>query len=103
TTGTSLASAPIYASIATPTGVAVDSTGSIWVTAGSTTGTLSKFTALTGAAVPSAQALGSLNAPVQVAVDPSGNLWTANSGDNSVSVFIGIASATLTPLVARTQ
>jgi len=45
-------------------------------------------------------ALGQLNAPAGVAVDASGNVWTANSGDNSVSKYVGLASPAVTPIAA---
>jgi len=99
--GTIAGSAPIYGVLSQPAGVAVDSAGTIWVTNSTAAGGLSQFAASTGTSV--AASLGSLNTPVEVAVDPSGNLWTADSGDNSVSVFIGLAAPTTTPLVARTQ
>ena len=35
--------------------------------------------------------------PVSINVDASGNLWVANSGDNSVSETIGIATPVITP------
>jgi sugar lactone lactonase YvrE len=105
--GTGIASSPVYnangASLAQPTGVAVDGAGSIWVTSSTSIGYLSEFTAGTGAPVATSQTLGSLSSPVQVAVDPSGNVWTANSGDSSVTIFVGLAAPTVTPLVARTQ
>jgi hypothetical protein len=45
--------------------------------------------------------LGSLNTPVGVAVDPSGDVWTANSGDNSVSCFLGLVTPAKTPIAAN--
>jgi streptogramin lyase len=84
-----------------PVGVAVDSAGTIWVTNSTATGSLSQFQAATGTSV--AASLGALNTPVEVAVDPSGNVWTADSGDNSVSIFVGLAAPTTTPLVTRTN
>jgi len=44
--------------------------------------------------------LGSLNAPMGVAVDLNGSIWTVNSGDNTVSQFIGLGSPTVIPLSA---
>jgi hypothetical protein len=38
---------------------------------------------------------------VGIAVDASGSVWTANSGDNTVSQFIGLATAVRTPLAIR--
>ena len=36
-----------------------------------------------------------------IAIDASGNIWTANTGDNSVSVFVGLAAPVVTPLAAN--
>jgi len=99
--GTTAGSAPIYGVLNQPVGVAVDSAGTIWVTNSTATGSLSQFQAATGTSV--AASLGALNTPVEVAVDPSGNVWTADSGDNSVSIFVGLAAPTTTPLVTRTN
>ena len=99
--GTTAGSAPIYGVLNQPVGVAVDSAGTIWVTNSTATGSLSQFQAATGTSV--AASLGALNTPVVVAVDPSGNVWTADSGDNSVSIFVGLAAPTTTPLVTRTN
>lgn len=107
-TGTTLATTPVWSgsgtTLAQPTGVAVDGSGTIWVSNSVTSGYLSEFAPGTGAPVSMEQTLGyPLNSPVQLAIDPSGNLWTADSGDSSVTIFVGLATPTLTPLVARTQ
>ena len=44
---------------------------------------------------------GSLSAPAGIAVDPSGNVWATNSGDDSISIFIGLAAPTMTPLAGN--
>jgi DNA-binding beta-propeller fold protein YncE len=44
---------------------------------------------------------GPLNAPVGVALDNTGSVWTANSGSNTVSKFIGLATPVVTPLAAN--
>jgi len=103
-TGAAL-SATSYAGggINTPLGVAIDGSSAVWTTNGLTAGSLSKLASSSGtytAANPST-GLGLLNAPIGVAVDASGNVWTANSGDNTVSEFIGVATPVTTPLAAK--
>jgi streptogramin lyase len=73
----------------------------LWVTNGLTAGSLSQL--VYGQGTPSSPSVGfgSLNAPVGVAVDLSGDVWTANSGDNTVTQFIGLATPVTTPLVAN--
>jgi len=101
--GAPLSTSPVYGVLNQPTGVAVDGAGNIWVANGTTTGYLSEFTAGSGVALSSSQALGVLNDPVEVAVDESGNIWAADAGDNSVTIFVGLATPALTPLVAQTN
>jgi streptogramin lyase len=45
--------------------------------------------------------LGVLSSPTAVAVDPSGDVWTANSGDNSLTQFIGLTAPVTTPIAAN--
>jgi hypothetical protein len=68
---------------------------------GTTSGSLAKFTYGSTAAASPAAGFGSLNAPAGVALDASGCVWTANSGSNTVSQFIGLASPVVTPLAAN--
>ena len=79
-----------------PAAIAMDGAGVAWVTNNVSGGGLTQI--VPGASA--AGALGNLNAPAGVAVDASGNVWTANSGDNSVSKFVGIASAVITPIAS---
>ena len=87
------------AGLTTPSGLALDGSGNMWVTNRQATGSLTELEAGSGA--PAKLALGVLSAPVGVAVDGSGNVWTANSGDDSVTMFIGLATPTVTPIVAN--
>ena len=48
-----------------------------------------------------AAGFGSLNSPSALAVDPSGDIWTANSGDNTVSQFIGLTAPVVAPIAAN--
>jgi len=79
-------------------GLAVAGTNQIFATNSTTSGSL---LSLTLASSPTAYQLGSLNTPVGVAIDPSGDVWTANSGDNTVSEFIGLTTPVTTPLAAN--
>jgi len=84
--------------LSSPTGLAVDGAASVWVTNFNTAGTISKVVASSAAALSPSTGLGTLNAPAGVAVDASGNVWTANSGDNTISQFVGLGSPTRTPI-----
>lgn len=91
----------------TPTSVAIDGSNNIWAANTVSAGSISEVAAGTvqlnagSAAVLSPTAgFGSLNTPNAIAVDPSGNVWTANAGDNTVTEFVGIATPTVTPIVA---
>ncbi|HEY0307759.1 MAG TPA: NHL repeat-containing protein [Acidobacteriaceae bacterium] len=86
-----------------PAAMAIDGSSAVWITNGRSAGSLSKLAVSSGtysAANPST-GLGTLSTPIGVAVDASGNVWTVNSGDNSVSEFIGVAIPVVTPLVAK--
>jgi len=85
--------------VSQPLSVAVDGSGTVWTVGSAATGSVSAFTS-NGAAITPTAGLGSLNMPVNLALDAAGNLWTIDAGDNSVTEFVGLASATVTPLVA---
>jgi streptogramin lyase len=109
-TGTNLASNGTFTGygINTPTGIAIDGSGSAFVSnsGGST------FTQISGGAVvvPYSGFQGYsgsgtyLYSPGGVAVDPSGNVWITNSknaagnGGSTVTEFIGMAAPVATPL-----
>ena len=78
-----------------PTAVAYDAAGTAWF---ANTASISAFAGTT--AITPGMGYGSLNAPQGIAIDGSGNVWTVNAGDNSVSIFIGQAAPTITPLAA---
>lgn len=78
-----------------PTSVAIDGAGSAWLVNGVTLGSLTQIPSAAGLATGG---IGSLNAPADLAIDASGNIWTANTGDDSVSKFIGLAAPVITPL-----
>jgi DNA-binding beta-propeller fold protein YncE len=82
--------------LALPVAVAYDGNGTAWF---ANTGSVSAFSGST--AITPSTGYGSLNSPRGLAVDPSGNLWTANAGDNSISVFVGVATPLTTPLAVN--
>jgi len=82
-----------------PVTLAIDGANTIWVVNGVSSGTLSAFTSA-GIALTSASGIGAINSPAGIAIDASGNLWTANSGDNTLTEFVGLASPVVTPLAA---
>jgi sugar lactone lactonase YvrE len=93
---------PVVTGIASPTGVATDGV-SAWVTNDAASGSLEQYQyGATGSASPAA-GYGSLNSPVGVAVDAMGSVWTANSGSNTVSVFVGLAQPVVTPIAASVK
>jgi sugar lactone lactonase YvrE len=92
----STAAAPIL-SAATPFSVAA-SGKDVWASNNATSGGLLLYRAGSASAISPAAGFGSLNAPAGLAVDGSGNVWTTNSGDNTVSIFLGITTPATTPL-----
>jgi sugar lactone lactonase YvrE len=95
--GSPVATSPITGSgLHTPAAVAISGAGVAWVANYVAAGGISPIaSAATG---PAATSVGSLNTPTGVAIDASGSIWTANTGDNSVSEFIGLAAPVVTPL-----
>jgi streptogramin lyase len=79
-------------------GIIVTGTNNILMTS---SGTASPLQAITLGASPVGNTYGSLNAAIGLAADPSGDVWTANSGDNTVSEFIGLVTPVTTPLAAN--
>jgi streptogramin lyase len=79
-------------------GIIATANSKVLMTNGATAGGLQ---AVTLSASPFGVNFGSLNAPVGLAADPSGDVWTANSGDNTVSEFIGLVPPATTPLAAN--
>jgi len=98
---TGVASAPILNANTLPFAIATAGS-SVWIANSTSSGGLLQYQSGLSAFISPANGFGSLNTPQGVAVDPSGNVWTANSGDNSVSVFIGLATPVTTPLAANT-
>ena len=88
TTGTSAAASPFAGPALTlPVAVAYDGAGKAWFANAASISVFSGVTPLSPAT-----GFGTPNSPQNIAIDPSGNVWTANSGDNSIAIFVGLAS-----------
>ena len=97
TAGTSGPASPIVGGgLTLPVAVAYDGAGTAWF---ANTASISAFNG-TSPLAP-ATGFGSLSAPQGIAIDASGNVWTTNSGDNSVSIFVGLATPVGTPLAVN--
>ena len=68
-----------------PTSIAVDATGSVWISNHGNS-SVTKLDA-TGAAVssPSGFTAGGLSSPSAIAIDAGGNAWIANAGNNTIT------------------
>jgi len=96
-TGTVIANSPgLGGGLTLPVAVAYDGAGNTWF---ANNNSISEFGGLV-ADSPST-GLGSLNSPAGIAVDASGNIWTTNSGDNSITIFVGLGTPVVTPLAAN--
>ena len=100
TDGTAGAASPVTSGVTSPAGIASDFVD-FWVANSTTSGSLYRYLYGNGGPNSPLTGFGSLNTPVGVAVDSSGSVWTTNSGDNTVSKFIGIAAPVATPLAAN--
>jgi DNA-binding beta-propeller fold protein YncE len=68
---------------------------------GAAAGTLSELSAGAGKAAPGITAIGAFSSALGVAIDTSGNVWITNSGNDSVTLLVGLAVPAVTPLVNR--
>ena len=93
-TGAVNAASPVAGGgLAIPAAVAFDGSGKAWF---ANPTSISAFAGAT--AISPATGFNGLAGPAGIAVDASGNVWTANAGDNSVSIFVGLATPVATPL-----
>ena len=96
-TGTVNAASPVLGGgLTVPTAVAYDGGGNAWF---ANSASISEFSGST--AISPSAGYGTVSSPAGIAVDSSGNIWTTNSGDNSVSVFVGLGTPIVTPLAAN--
>jgi hypothetical protein len=100
--GTVISSAGGYTGggLSTPTGIAIDGTGNVWIGNYSASGNNNAVFKLSGSGVGispvTGYAAGGLNGPEFVAIDPAGNAWITNrpfSGGGSVSELSNSGSA----------
>jgi hypothetical protein len=80
--------------LAMPLAVAYDGNGTAWVANNSSISEISS----SGTVLSPTAGYGSVSTPTGIAVDPSGNVWAANSANSSVTVFVGLAAPTVTPI-----
>jgi len=92
-----------------PQGIAVDGAGTVWVAnyQGNSLSELgSSSSSAPGMLLSPSTGFGadaSLLAPYGLAIDASGNLWVTNSGKNTLTQFIGVATPVKTPLAGPPQ
>jgi streptogramin lyase len=92
-----------------PQGIAIDGAGTVWVAnyQGNSLSELGSSTSATAGMLLSPStgfgADASLLAPYGLAIDASGNLWVTNSGKNTLTQFIGVATPVKTPLAGPPQ
>ena len=92
-----------------PQGIAVDGSGTVWVAnyRGNSISVVSGTpSASPGTFLSPASGFGtdaSLLEPYGLALDASGNAWISNFGNNTVTLFLGVAAPTKTPLAGPPQ
>jgi streptogramin lyase len=92
-----------------PQGIAIDGAGTVWVAnyQGNSLSELGGSSSATAGMLLSPStgfgADASLVAPYALAIDASGNLWVTNSGKNTLTQFIGVATPVKTPLAGPPQ
>lgn len=92
-----------------PNGIAVDGSGTVWVTnyKGNTLTVLEGANGTNpGNALSPAAGLGAdadLRVPYGIAIDTSGDVWVSNLGSSTLTEFIGAAAPAKTPLIGPAQ
>lgn len=83
-----------------PYGIAIDGAGNSWIASENPflLTELSPSDAILSG--PNGYSASGLNLPTAIAVDGSGDVWVANNAANTVSEFVGVATAVVTPIVA---
>jgi streptogramin lyase len=88
-----------------PKAIAIDGSGNAWVSdyhAASVSAVTGATSGPVSTAISPSNGFGldaNLSGPIGLAFDASGNLWVANSGANSITQFVGIATPVSTPLL----
>ncbi len=91
---------PANSGLTVPNALTVAGT-SIWIANNTSSGSLAEYAIGGTTPISPVAGFGSLNAPAGVAVDATGSVWTTNSGSNTVSKFIGLASPVATPIAVN--
>lgn len=86
--------------IIAPNAVAIDGSGLVWIANGESTLTAVTPTGVTVAAKPYQTGF---SRPSSIKIDASGNVWVTNTGDNSVSEVVGLATPVTTPQTIAVQ
>ena len=107
--GTVLLDAVTGGGVQQPQGIAVDGAGTVWVAnvhGNSLSVIAGSSSALHGTFLSPSSGFGTdaaLLDPYGLAIDASGNIWVTNSGNNTLTQFIGIAVPISTPLAGPPQ
>ena len=107
--GSVLSSGYTAASLINPQGIAIDGSGNVWVAsvlgpsitrlAGATSSSPGQALSPAAGFAPDANLLKAF----AIAIDASGNLWVTNSGNNTLTEFVGLAPPVKTPLLGPPQ
>jgi hypothetical protein len=88
--------------LSSPTALAIDGNGSVWVANGN--GSLSHFSNGGTVISPSNGFVdSSLSTPTGIVLDGAGNVWISNGGNASITEFIGGAAPVITPTVSASS
>lgn len=100
--GTPVTVSSAAAGVSSPTSLAIDGLGMVWVANGNNT--VSVLDSSGAAVTPSTGYKGGLiSAPTGIIVDNSGSVWISNGGNGSVTKIIGGAAPVVTPTVTGTM
>ena len=107
--GSVLSSGHAAASLINPQGIAIDGSGNVWVAsvlgpsitrlAGATSSSPGQVLSPAAGFAPDANLLKAF----AIAIDASGNLWVTNSGNDTLTEFVGLAPPVKTPLLGPPQ
>jgi streptogramin lyase len=96
--GAPLSQSPLSGGLNRPSGIAIDGSGVAWVANAKSSGNIAELSLTAATPASPTIGFGTLSQPMGIAVDASGNVWTANAGDNTVSLFVGLATPVATPI-----
>jgi hypothetical protein len=73
--------------LSTPSSIAADATGAVWVTNSGNSSVTKLDNTGTAVSGPSGFTAGGFSVPSAIAIDTSGNAWVANSGNNTITML----------------